>query len=307
MVTLVTGASGFLGSRLVERLATGGREVVAISKSRPSNMQHLKSNVHWIEQDITQDNFNLSWLKKIDAVVHLAGTKDCSNNNAIPFLIGNEKSTINLLQAVAEKTNLFIFASSQMVYGNTKHTAVTEDFLLRPHDSPYGCSKVNSENWMRLFQAKYGGRYLALRFCGFIDGGGFIDYLINQALLKKNIQLHGKGNVFRDYLSSADGVGALVAAVNFCGTAGFFPINIGSGQLFSTLQLAELVCDEFNSPSQIDLKEDPPLKEDFVFCIDRAIKLLNFQPDKLNDAVSQYAKYRHGLSRGVSNAKNQHG
>lgn len=296
MTILVTGASGFLGSRLVERLAKSGRDIIAVARSRPAGMQHLKSNVQWIECDISQNSFNLSYLSKIDAVVHLAGTKE-SNNGVKPFFSGNEQSTLNLLEAVSEKTDLFIYASSQMVYGNTKHIAVTEEFLLRPYDSAYGCSKVNSENWMRLFQKKNGGRYLALRFCGFIDGGGFVDYLIDRALLKQNIQLSGRGETHRDYLLSADGVEALMAAINFSGAEGFIPLNIGSGQLFSTLQLAELVCDELDSSSQIDLMENPPPKEDFVFCIDRALELLKFRPSKLNIAVREYASYRSELSK----------
>jgi nucleoside-diphosphate-sugar epimerase len=304
MAILVTGALGFLGSRLVERLAKDGQDVIAIVRKAPSNSSCLKSNIQWIERDIIQDDLNLSWLPRIDAVVHMAGTKDCSKDSVTPFFVGNEQCSVNLLEEVSKKTDLFILASSQMVYGNTKHLAVTEDFALRPQDSTYGCSKINSENWMRLFQSRNGGRYLALRFCGFIDGGGFVDYLIDQALYKKNIQLYGQGKVRRDYLSSVDGVEALVKAINFSGAEGFMPINVGSGQLFSSLQLAELVCDELNSEIRIDFNDAPPPKDDFVFCINRARELLNFKPSNLSDAVRQYSKYRYGLLRDSSNAKN---
>jgi len=305
MAVLVSGASGFLGSRLVERLATTGQDVIALVRHAPTDAIYSKPNIQWVELDVALDNFELSWLPYIDAVVHLAGTKESNDKSVIPFLVGNEKSTVRLLQAVSEKTDLFIFASSQMVYGNTTHLAVTENFSLRPYDSPYACSKINSENWMRLFQARNGGRHLALRFCGFIDGGGFVDYLIDQALFEKNIQLNAHGNVRRDYLSSADGVEALVAAINFSGPAGFLPINVGSGQAFSTLEIAEWVCDELHSLSLIELNENPPPKNDFVFCIDRARELLNFQPSELNEAVRQYAKHRQGQSKvTVSDAKN---
>jgi len=297
MAILITGALGFLGSRLAERLTKEGQDIIALVRRVPSQIRYSKSNIHWIEHDLSQGRFELSSLKKVDAVVHLAGIKACAEDGVDAFFVGNEQSTVNLLQSVSGKTDLFIFASSQMVYGNTKHIAVTEDFPLRPHDSAYGCSKVNSENWMRLFQERNGGRYLALRFCGFIDGGGFVDYLIDQVLLKRIIQLNGNGSVYRDYLSSTDGIEALVAAINYSGPTGFIPINIGSGQQLSTLQLAELVCDELKSKSQIELKDEPPPKENFVFCIDRAVRLLNFRPSKLSDAVQRYATYRNSLSK----------
>jgi UDP-glucose 4-epimerase len=305
MPILVTGALGFLGSRLVEKLATTGQDVIALVRHAPPDAIYSKPNIQWVELDVALDNFELSWLPYVDAVVHLAGTKESNDKSVIPFLVGNEQSTVRLLQAVSDRTDLFIFASSQMIYGNTTHLAVTEDFPLRPYDSPYACSKINSENWMRLFQARNGGRHLALRFCGFIDGGGFVDYLIDQALSEKKIQLNAHGKVRRDYLSSTDGIEALIAAINFSGPAGFIPINVGSGQAFSTLEIAELVCDELHSQSLIELNETPPPKEDFVFCIDRARELLNFQPRKLNEAVRQYAKHRQGQNREmVSYAKN---
>ena len=94
-----------------------------------------------------------------------------------------------------------------------------------------------------------------------------------------------------------------------------FPWGTGSGTSakgssleksnFSTLEIAEWVCDELHSLSLIELNENPPPKNDFVFCIDRARELLNFQPSELNEAVRQYAKHRRGESReAMSDAKN---
>lgn len=176
MAILVTGAMGFLGSRLVERLVATGQDVIALVRRSPPSSMHQKPNIQWIEQDIAQKNIDLTRLPYFDAVVHLAGTKASIDNNVIPFLVGNEEATVRLLQAVSERTDRLIFASSQMVYGNIAHLSVTEDFPLRHDNSPYACSKINSESWLQFFQARSGGQYLSLRFCGFIDGGGFVDY-----------------------------------------------------------------------------------------------------------------------------------
>lgn len=306
MTILVTGASGFLGSRLIQRLAEDGQDVIAMARRPPPVVLCQQPNIQWVVQDIARDGFELKGLPNIDAIVHLAGIKVDHENDVDSFLVGNEQTTVRLLQAVAERTDRFIFASTQMVYGNIAHLGVTEEFSLRPGDSPYACSKVNSENWLRSFQARNGGKYLALRFCGFIDGGGFVDYLIDQAIHGETIRLNAFGKVRRDYLPSADGIDVLMAAINYRGPAGFVPINVGSGQAFSTLEMAKLVCDELDSASQIELDATLPPKQDFVFCIDRARELLNFQPSNLNDAVQRYARHRQAQTQvdGSKNAKN---
>jgi nucleoside-diphosphate-sugar epimerase len=206
-------------------------------------------------------------------------------------LQANEQVTIRLLQTVAPLTRRVIYASSQVVYGDARHLAVTEDFPLVPDGSPYACSKVNSENWLRWFHGKYGGQYLALRFCGFIEGGGLIDYLIRQMLVGEQVELHSHGIVKRDYLPADDAIDVLVSALDYRGT-GYLPINIGSGQAVSAHELANLISTELASCSRISLSEKTAVQGDFVFCIDRARKMLNFSPSSLTSAVRDYARRR---------------
>ena len=176
---------------------------------------------------------------------------------------------------------------------------------MQPDGSAYACSKLNSENWLRWFQKRHGGQYLVLRFCGFIDGGGLVDYLIDRALAGEAIDLYSSGNVRRDYLPSAEGVDALMAALKYRGAPGFLPVNIGSGQAVSARELATLVCADLQSSSPIELLTDPSPQNDFVFCIDRARQLFNFRPSSVTDAVRNYARHRQGqANRRVSNAKN---
>jgi UDP-glucose 4-epimerase len=288
---LVSGASGFLGSRLVRRLVEDGFDVIAVAR-RPEPLE-FESNprVHWLVRDIEREGFDLADLPypHIDAVVHLAGATLGAGQDEALFLRANETTTVRLLQALAGRTDRFIFASSQVVYGDPRHIGVTEDFPLRPDGSAYACSKLNSENWLRWFQKRHGGSYLALRFCGFIDGGGIVDYLIDRALSGDVIELYSRGVVRRDYLSSVDAVDVLVAALNCSLEPGFLPLNIGSGQAVSALDLAKLVCEAVSSTSLIELLETPSQQGDFVFSIDRAKHVLDFNPTSLTDAVRQYA------------------
>lgn len=296
MAVLVSGASGFLGSRLVARLADQGRHVVAMA--RRSAPEGLRSNprIHWIVRDIARDGLEVKELPAIEAVVHLAGATLGAGKDENNFLRANEQTTVRLFQALAGHATRFVFASSQAVYGDARDLGVTEEFPLRPEASAYACSKVNSENWLRWFQARHGGQYLALRLCGFIDGGGIVDYLIDRALAGDPIELYSHGKVHRDYLPSVEGIDVLIAALNYNGEQGFLPVNIGSGQAVSALDLATAICAELKSSSRIELRTNPAPQGDFVFCIDRARQLFDFRPGSLIDAVRSHALHRQGTT-----------
>jgi nucleoside-diphosphate-sugar epimerase len=284
---LVTGSSGFLGRLLIDRLLSSGYNVVAIS--RQSIPGHLKNNpnICWEQLDLVKDEIPIKQSTEYYAVFHLAAILD--NINEDSFVIDNELATVRLLKSIAGKTSKFIFASTQMVYGDISHLAVSESFPLITQDNSYACSKVNCENWLRRFQKMYGGQYVILRFCGFIDGGGFIDHIINCAITGKKIELYSEGKVYRDYISSSNGIDAFIAALNYCGKSNFYTFNIGSGQSISTYELSLVVCNEVKSESKIEFISGQAPKKDFVFCIDKAVKLLNYNPGSLIDIVKKYA------------------
>lgn len=305
MAVLVSGASGFLGSRLVERLAADGQDVVAVARRPVPVAFESNPKIHWIMRDIAQNGLESIGLPDIEAVVHLAGATLGAGKDENLFLRANEQTTVRLFQALADRTTRFIFASSQVVYGDANHLTITEDFPLQPDGSAYACSKLNCENWLRWFQKRHGGQYLSLRFCGFIDGGGIVDYLIDRALVGEPIELYSQGKICRDYLPSNEGIDVLMAALKYRGEPGFLPVNIGSGQTVSAHELATLICAELQSSSRIELRTNPSPQGDFVFSIKRANQLFNFRPGSLTDAVRRHARLKQSQThRQANDAKN---
>lgn len=297
MSVLVTGASGFLGCPLVESLTEAGCQVIAVGRGTIPKRLSTIANLEWVERDIAKDGLIADVVSSADVVFHLAGAKDFNEErDECLFIEANEKLTIRLIQACSRFKKKVIFASSQMVYGDPDKIFVTEDFPLMGMDStPYACSKINTENWLRCMQKNHGGSIISLRFCGFLDGGGNIDYMIDRALHDESIELFSKGMVCRDYLTIEKAVEAFLLAAAYHSNAGFEVFNIGSGKAVSTYELAKLICAELGSRSEIVLSDRKAPRANFVFNLEKAVNHLGFVPEDLRASISAYAMKRKSL------------
>lgn len=300
MNVLVTGAAGFLGYRLVERLVALGHKVTAVARSPLPMSLDANANLRWIERDLADDGIDEDELHDIDAVFHLAAVKELgAGQDETIFISTNEAITLKLARVSSRLAKKFIFASSQMVYGDPGHVAVTEQFPLRGMESSaYACSKLNAENWLRHMQKRFGGQYVSLRFCGFVEGGGNIDYMIDNALRNDAIVLFSNGDVCRDYLPAEKGVDAFIAALHYTSSPGFEVFNIGSGQAISSYDMAKLICSEFQSTSDIVLSSQAAPRANFVFDITKANTQLGFDPGSLAEAVRNYARQKKAAQQG---------
>ena len=290
MIVLVTGASGFLGSRLVYRLLADGHVVTGVGRQALPTMFAGVNGLSWIQRDLSYEMLSSGELAGVDTVFNLAGATLGAGQDEHLFCLTNEATTIGLLKGCAGRVKRVIHASSQVVYGNVDQFSISEDFTVNGFDSAYACSKVNAENWLRWFQYKNGGMYVALRFCGFIEGGGAIDYMIDQAIHDKPIELFSNGQICRDYLPVEKAIESLVAASAFVGNDGFHAFNIGSGQAITTLELANMVCTEIGSASEIVPLDKPAARANFVFDITKARSEIGFEPGSLAEAVKVYVR-----------------
>ena len=291
---VISGAGGFLGKKLVAELSKTNLRVVALYRSVIPNTLRSLPNVEWVMVDLADFSDHLVIADKIDIVIHLAGSTLGAKKSESEFFRDNEIATFNLLNQLSKQCKNFIYASSQVVYGNVCSLDVKEDDCLDSTESPYACSKVNCENWLRWFQKKTGGTYLSLRFCGFIDGGGLIDYIVGMAIQGKEIELFSNGGIVRDYLSSDDATTAFCNAINCIASLGnkFIPINIGSGQTMSAMDIAELICMTVNSDSKITHLDKSGPQGDLVLNNRKARELLDFEPRSLVEEIKKYSQIK---------------
>lgn len=126
----VTGATGFIGTRLVERLIDDGHQVTALTRDR-SNADHLPDSVTVIEGDITDKDSMREAMKGVDRVFHLAawyqfGTGPWNADKAERINVDGTRNVLELMDEVDVSKG--VYASSFVVYGNTGGDYVDESY-----------------------------------------------------------------------------------------------------------------------------------------------------------------------------------
>jgi len=178
MKVLVTGAAGFIGSHLCERLLADGRQVVGVDnfdnfydpqiKRRNIAKSLASDNFGLIEADI-RDSCAMSEAvgQGIDIIVHLAARAGVRPSIEQPVLYAdvNVGGTTVLLEAARRRgVKKFIFGSSSSVYGNNDKVPFSEDDNVDFPISPYAATKKACELICHTYHSLYGIDMTCLRF-----------------------------------------------------------------------------------------------------------------------------------------------
>ena len=220
---LVTGAAGFIGSALAEKLVKRGHQVVTIDNLSTGVREHIPEGVEFIEGN-TYDSAPLGKLnnRKFDAIYHIAGQSGGVTcwEDPIYDLNSNVTSTLLLLD-YAKRTGckIFIYASSMSVYGDENPCPVREDDNIKPKTF-YAVGKNASEHYMRIYSAEYGIKCTALRLNNTYGPGQNMDNLrqgmasifLAQAIKDHHIVVMGDKNRYRDFVYIEDTVNAFLLA-----------------------------------------------------------------------------------------------
>ena len=173
MRILVTGAAGFIGSNVTDRLLAAGHEVVGVdnlSRGQPANLEQAQRTGRFsLEQvDVTGPSLQ-ALIQRIspEVICHLAAQIDVrvSIQNPVFDVQQNVVGTVNLLDAARRAgVGEVVFASSGgSIYGSPERLPVTEDAELAP-ESPYAASKAACELYFGTFASLYGLGWTALAF-----------------------------------------------------------------------------------------------------------------------------------------------
>ncbi len=256
MRSLVTGAAGFIGSHLVEKLLKSGHAVIGVDNFLDNYPRHCKENnlapflrhpkFSFVAEDLTRTDVK-RLLEGVDYVFHLAGQPGVRSSWGSEFAryTENNISATQLLLEAAKETKLrkFVYASTSSVYGDTSDLPMREDGLTRPV-SPYGATKLAAEHLCHIYHKAYGLPTVALRFFtvyGPRQRPDMFFHIFMRALLTGDpVPLYDDGEQTRDFTYCGDIVDGLVNAAQYPGHGEVF--NLGGGSqvsLLAAIALAE--------------------------------------------------------------------
>lgn len=301
---LVTGAAGFIGSHLVERLLTLGQRVIGLDNFATGHRENLVA----IEQAVGAEAFDrftfsegdirdLSACRAVaegaDFILHQAalGSVPRSMNDPLTSHAVNVDGFLNMLEAArAAKVRRFVYASSSSVYGDSAASPKREEDTGNVL-SPYAATKAINELYGRLWYRAYGLETVGLRYFNVFgarqDPAGPYAAVIPRWLARVAERspgiIYGDGTTSRDFCYIENVVRAnILAAVSPTGIGEAF--NIACGDTTSLNELYAVLSRAV--AERLDIPPPPAQYEDFragdikhsLAAIDKANHLLGYAP-----------------------------
>ena len=315
---LITGAAGFIGSHLAERLLARGDQVVGLDNFDPfyarevkeQNLRGPKANpgFTFVEADLRDADAMAELVERHrpQCIVHLAAKAGVrpSLENPAEYVEANVHGTLNLLLACQRfPVEHFVFASSSSVYGKDVQVACPEEAPTDSPASPYGATKKAGEvlcftyhqllkipvTCLRLFTV-YGPRQrpdLAIhKFVRLIEGG-------------KPVPFFGDGSSRRDYTFVSDTVEGITAALDRAD--GYQIYNLGRGNPVRLAAMLEAVERALGKKAVLDRQPDQPGDVRTTWAdISKAQTRLGYQPKvQIEEGVERFLAWWRETGRGA--------
>jgi len=265
---LVTGAAGFIGANIAQKLLNIGHQVATIDNLSTGYEASIPKGCFFIKGDVS-DIRSIEQLnnQKFDAILHIAGQSsgEISFENPTYDINSNTISTLRLLEyAVKTDCRRFIYASTMSVYGQqNKKEQFCETDMVKP-ESFYAIGKLASEHYLRIYQKQYGINYTALRYFNVYGEGqnlsnlkqGMISIYLRQFIDNtfKVVEVKGSIERFRD-LSHIDDIAEI--SIESISNTNFYNeiINIGTGKKTKIKDILKLMQEYLNSDKEIVVTE----------------------------------------------------
>ena len=318
MRILLTGAAGFLGSHICDRLLAEGHEVIGmdnfVTGSR-ENLTHLirDKKFSFIRHDVNEP---ITVARKLDAVLHFASP--ASPNPKSPFgypnlpvetLKAGSLGTFNTLDLARKNNARYLFASTSEIYGDPLVHPQTEAYW--GHVDPIGLRSMYDEAKrfsesviMAYFRSKNTDTRIVRIFNTYgprmrLDDGRAVPNLIQQALRCEPLTIYGDGLQTRSFCYVDDLVKGIYCLLL---SDEHLPVNIGNPSEITISDFAKIVNRLTGNMSGLDFQPENRLGNDPQRRrpdITRARLLLDWEPKiSLEDGLVRtiaYFKYRLGL------------
>lgn len=264
---LITGADGFMGSHLTERLLSEGAKVsvyvrgsstIGTTQYALRNIKHLENKLEFILTGniASPDARDLVIKNRPQILFHLAADAYVPNSfdHPIEVMETNVIGTLNMLHAVKEGKGIqrIVCTSSSEIYGMTLGGSIDEEHPFYP-SSPYAASKVAADRYCYSYYYTY---HLPVSIIRPFNTYGprhtydVIPKFIDLALKDEDLTIHGTGRQSRDFSYIDDMVGAFMIMGSHPSAVGR-AVNFGTGKAIAINYIARKIKELSGSSSRI--------------------------------------------------------
>ena len=267
---LVTGAAGFIGSSLTDRLLKDGVRVTGVDaftdyydvSLKRRNVEGALRHPSFTLLEVDLGSADLAALPEVDVVFHQAaqpGVRASWGREFAAYTHHNVLVTQRLLERYQKsKLERFIYASSSSVYGDAESYPTREDALPRPF-SPYGVTKLAGEHLVLLYGRNFGLPVAALRYFTVYGPRQRPDMAFHRfcraMLAGQPITVYGDGKPSRDFTFVNDAIEANVRAWKRAAPQGVY--KIGGGSQVEVLEAITLLEQSLGVKAKVSFEPRP--------------------------------------------------
>ncbi len=308
MKILITGAAGFIGSHLAERLLSDGHHVIGVDNFSTGRKEFLKTALEhdryeFFDRDLFHENAlhdiltaDIAW------VFHLAANADVKDGLTHPRkdLEQNTLVTWNVLEAMRRAgARSIAFSSTGSVYGEGTVIPTPENCPFPIQTSLYGASKLAGESLISAYAEGYGFRGIIFRFVSILGErythGHVFDFIRKLQEDPTVLQVLGNGKQRKSYLYVGDCLNAILAAIQAPANRPVEVFNLGTDEYVEVNDSIGYICKILNVSPRRDytggdrgwIGDNP-----FIWLECSKIRALGWRPEKaIRESIELTARY----------------
>jgi nucleoside-diphosphate-sugar epimerase len=294
---LVTGATGFIGSRLVEELINKGYDVTSlIRKGKEGNS---KSNI--IYGDLTDEKIDFKDLK-FDCVFHLASHTPLEKNKKILEKV-NLEGTKKLFKEIKLITKSIIYISGLGVYGETGESIIDESQEYNPNTS-FVKIRLDAEKYLKDNSIEHKIDFAVVHFGDVYGPNGWFYEMLVKRLKKNTFRMPKGGNYYKGFVHVEDAVGSMIAILEKQAFGESF--IIADSMPVSFKEFSNFTADQINAkhPGSVPVfLAKAVLGSDLIKLLTTSMKVSNKKILEIYDF--KYPNYKDGIKQVTSELKSK--